>query len=98
MFPPCCRVSTDTEKLLSSYETQVTYYEDYIKKRPGCEFAGIYTDEGITGTYTKNHTQFNRMIEDCKAGRIDMIITKSISRFARNTLDCLKYVRLLSEA
>lgn len=92
-----CRVSTDTDEQLSSYEAQVTYYEEYIKKRPDWEFAGIYADEGITGTNTKNRTEFNRMIEDCLAGRIDLIITKSISRFARNTLDCLKYVRMLKE-
>lgn len=92
-----CRVSTDTEEQLSSYEAQVTYYEDYIKKRPDWEFANVYADEGITGTNTKNRVEFKRMIDDCMAGRIDMIITKSISRFARNTLDCLKFVRLLKE-
>ncbi len=92
-----CRVSTDTDEQLSSYEAQVTYYEEYIKKRPDWEFAGIYADEGITGTNTKNRTDFNRMIDDCLAGRIDLIITKSISRFARNTLDCLRYVRMLKE-
>lgn len=92
-----CRVSTDTDEQLSSYEAQVTYYEEYIKKRPDWEFAGIYADEGITGTNTKNRTDFNRMIDDCLAGGIDLIITKSISRFARNTLDCLKYVRMLKE-
>lgn len=92
-----CRVSTDTDEQLSSYEAQVTYYEEYIKKRPDWNFAGIYADEGITGTNTKNRTDFNRMIDDCLAGRIDLIITKSISRFARNTLDCLKYVRMLKD-
>lgn len=92
-----CRVSTDTDEQLSSYEAQVTYYEEYIIKRPYWEFAGIYADEGITGTNTKNRTDFNRMIEDCLTGRIDLIITKSISRFARNTLDCLKYVRMLKD-
>jgi site-specific DNA recombinase len=92
-----CRVSTDTEEQLSSYEAQVSYYEDYIKKRPDWEFVGIYADEGITGTNTKNRTDFNRMIDDCLAGRIDLVITKSISRFARNTLDCLRYVRMLKE-
>jgi site-specific DNA recombinase len=92
-----CRVSTDTDEQLSSYEAQVTYYEEYIKKRPDWEFAGIYADEGITGTNTKNRAEFNRMIDDCMAGRIDLIVTKSISRFARNTLDCLKYVRMLKE-
>jgi site-specific DNA recombinase len=92
-----CRVSTDTEEQLSSYETQVSYYEDYIKKRPDWEFSGIYADEGITGTNTKKRTDFHRMIDDCLLGKIDMIITKSISRFARNTLDCLQFVRLLKD-
>ncbi|QDR81324.1 recombinase family protein [Sporomusa termitida] len=92
-----CRVSTDTEEQLSSYETQVSYYEEHIKKRPEWEFAGIYADEGITGTNTKKRTDFHRMIDDCLLGKIDMIITKSISRFARNTLDCLQYVRMLKD-
>ncbi len=92
-----CRVSTDTVEQLSSYEAQVGYYEDYIKKHPDWDFAGIYADEGITGTSTKNRTEFKRMIDDCLAGKIDMIITKSISRFARNTLDCLQYVRMLKD-
>lgn len=82
---------------MNSYEAQVTYYEDYIKKRPDWEFAGLYADAGITGTSTKNRTEFNRMIEDCLVGRIDMVITKSISRFARNTLDCVRYVRMLKD-
>lgn len=79
----------------SSYELQVSYYTEYIQKNPNWEFVKVYTDEGITGTSTKNRTGFLEMIEDCKAGKIDYIITKSISRFARNTLDCLHYVRLL---
>jgi site-specific DNA recombinase len=90
-----CRVSTDQEEQLSSYEAQVNYYTTYIQKHPDYECAGIYADEGISGTNTKKREQFNKMIEDCKAGKIDMIITKSISRFARNTLDTLTYVRLL---
>ncbi|MGE5390919.1 MAG: recombinase family protein [Deltaproteobacteria bacterium] len=92
-----CRVSTDQLEQLSSYEAQVNYYTTYINEHPDYEFAGIYADEGITGTNTKKREQFNKMIEDCKAGKIDMIITKSISRFARNTLDCLNYVRLLKD-
>lgn len=92
-----CRVSTDTEEQLTSYEAQVTYYESYIKGKPEYEFAGIFADEGITGTNTKHRVEFNKMIEAALAGKFDMIITKSISRFARNTLDCLKYVRLLKE-
>ena len=92
-----CRVSTDQEEQLSSYEAQVNYYTTYIEKQPDYECAGIYADEGISGTSTKKREQFNKMITDCKAGKIDMIITKSISRFARNTLDCLNFVRLLKD-
>jgi len=86
-------VSTSQDEQLSSYEAQVKFYTGYINNHPDYEMAGIYADEGISGTNTKKREQFNRMIEDCKAGKIDMIITKSISRFARNTLDCLNYVR-----
>ncbi|WP_334293163.1 recombinase family protein [Alkalithermobacter paradoxus] len=92
-----CRVSTDQSEQLSSYEAQVAYYTSYITNHPDYEFGGIYADEGISGTNTKKREQFNKMIEDCKAGKIDMIITKSISRFARNTLDTLNYVRQLKE-
>ena len=90
-------MSTDQEEQLSSYEAQVNYYTTYIEKQPDYECAGIYADEGISGTSTKKRDQFNKMIADCKAGKIDMIITKSISRFARNTLDCLNFVRLLKD-
>ena len=92
-----CRVSTDQEEQLSSYEAQVNYYTIYINGHKEYAFAGIYADEGISGTNTKKREQFNLMIKDCKAGKIDMIITKSISRFARNTLDCLNFVRQLKE-
>ncbi|OOM58472.1 recombinase family protein [Clostridium beijerinckii] len=92
-----CRVSTDQLEQLSSYEAQVNYYTNYINGHPDYECAGIYADEGISGTNTKKREQFNKMIEDCKAGKIHMIITKSISRFARNTLDTLNYVRTLKE-
>jgi len=90
-------VSTDQLEQLSSYEAQVNYYTTYIENHPDYECAGIYADEGISGTNTKKREQFNKMIEDCKVGKIDMIITKSISRFARNTLDTLNYVRMLKE-
>lgn len=92
-----CRVSTDNEEQASSYEAQIQHYEEFIKTNPEWEFVGVYADESISATSTKNREQFNTMIEDCKAGKIDMIFTKSISRFARNTLDCLKYIRLLKE-
>ena len=92
-----CRVSTDQGEQLLSYENQVNYYTNYISENPLYEYAGTYADEGISGTNTKKRDEFNRMIADCRAGKIDMIITKSISRFARNTLDCLNYVRELTE-
>lgn len=92
-----CRVSTDSEEQATSYDAQVEHYTEYIRKNPEWEFAGIYADDGISGTNTKKREEFNRMIEDTMAGKIDMIITKSISRFARNTLDCLKYIRQLKE-
>ncbi|SPF44470.1 Site-specific recombinase, DNA invertase Pin [Candidatus Desulfosporosinus infrequens] len=92
-----CRVSTDNEEQLSSYEAQVSHYTDYIKRNQDWAFGGIFADEGISGTNTKKRVEFNRMIEECMAGKIDMVITKSISRFARNTLDTLQYVRQLKE-
>lgn len=92
-----CRVSTDQEEQLLSYENQVNYYTNYISENPLYEYAGTYADEGISGTNTKKRDEFNRMIADCRARKIDMIITKSISRFARNTLDCLNYVRELKD-
>lgn len=92
-----CRVSTDQLEQLSSYEAQVNYYTSFITNNPDYVLAGIYADEGISGTNTKKREQFNKMIEDCKTGKIDMLITKSISRFARNTLDCLNFVRLLKD-
>ena len=88
-------MSTDQEEQQSSYENQVSYYRKYIQSNPQYEYVDIYADEGITGTSTKKRDAFNRMIEDCRAHKIDLIITKSISRFARNTLDCLNYVREL---
>ena len=92
-----CRVSTDSDEQAISYETQMEHYTSYIQRNPEWEFAGIFADDGISGTNTRKREEFNRMIEECMAGHIDMIITKSISRFARNTLDCLKYIRLLKE-
>lgn len=92
-----CRVSTDNVAQESSFESQVTYYTNYINSKSDWTIVDIYADEGISGTSTEKRTDFKRMIEDCKAGKIDMVITKSISRFARNTMDCLNYVRLLKE-
>ena len=90
-----CRVSTDSEEQETSYEAQVSHYTDYIRSKPDWEFVEIYADDGISGTNTRKRDEFNRMIADCEAGKIDLILTKSISRFSRNTLDCLKYTRKL---
>lgn len=92
-----CRVSTDSDEQAGSYEVQVQHYTEYIGRNKDWELAGIYADDGISGTNTKKREGFNEMIDDCMAGKVDMIITKSISRFARNTIDCLKYVRQLKE-
>lgn len=92
-----CRVRTDSDEQATSYEAQVEHYTEYIQNHPDWVLAGIFADDGISGTNTKKRTEFNRMIDECMAGNIDMIITKSISRFARNTLDCLKYIRQLKE-
>lgn len=90
-----CRVSTDSDEQATSYDAQMEHYANYIKSNEKWEFAGIFADDGISSTNTKKRDEFNRMIDECMAGNIDMIITKSISRFARNTLDCLKYIRQL---
>ncbi len=91
------RVSTDNDEQLSSFEAQRDYYLKYIKAKEEWDFVDIYTDEGISGTSTKNRDGFNRMISDALNGNIDLIITKSVSRFARNTVDSLSTVRLLKE-
>lgn len=90
-----CRVSTDQEDQLHSFDAQVEYYTKYIEEHENYEMAGIYADEGISGTNTKRREQFKKMIADCEAGKVDLVITKSISRFARNTQDCLMYSRKL---
>lgn len=92
-----CRVSTKQDEQLNSYEVQKQYYTEKINSEPKWCLAGIYADKGISGTSTKNRVAFTKMIRDCKKGKIDRIITKSISRFARNTVDCLEYVRMLKE-
>lgn len=91
------RVSTNSEEQVTSYEAQVDYYTKYIQGRADWEFVKVYTDEGISGTNTKHRDGFNEMIEDALAGKIDLIITKSVSRFARNTVDSLTTVRKLKE-
>jgi len=92
-----CRVSTDSDEQATSYETQIAHYTEFIGKNPAWEMAGVYADDGISGTNTKHREEFNRMIDDAMGGKIDMIVSKSISRFARNTLDCLRYIRKLKE-
>ena len=92
------RVSTDRDEQLTSYEAQVDYYTNYIKGREDWEFVAVYADEGITGCNTTHRDGFNSMVEDALAGRIDLIITKSVSRFARNTVDSLTTIRKLKES
>ena len=92
-----CRVSTDEEEQLSSYEAQQTYYTDKIMNNPEWTMAGLFADQGITGTCARKRPEFLRMIRQCRKKKIDIVLTKSISRFARNTVDCLHYIRALRE-
>ncbi len=89
------RVSSDSDDQLNSLSVQVDYYTHLIQENPNWEFAGIYTDEGITGTSTKHREQFNLLMDDCRAGLIDRVLVKSASRFARNTADALTSIREL---
>jgi len=92
-----CRVSTDSDEQLVSLQAQKVHYETYIKAKPEWEFAGIYYDEGVTGTKKDKRIELIKLMKDCENGRIDFIITKSISRFARNTMDCLELIRKLKD-
>jgi site-specific DNA recombinase len=92
-----CRVSTDSDEQKESYENQVNHYTQHIGGNPNWDLVDIYADEAISGTNTKDRVQFNRMIREAREGKIDLILTKSISRFSRNTMDLLKYVRELKE-
>lgn len=92
------RVSTEQDAQQNSYEAQISFYTDYIKSRPDWEFAGVYADEGLSGTSYKKREGFNRMVDDAENGKIDLILTKSISRFARNTVDSLTITRKLKAA
>ena len=92
-----CRVSTDDEEQLTSYQNQIEYYTEKINANPDWEMVGVYADEGISGTSTRHRDEFNKLMALCRRGHVDLILTKSVSRFARNTVDCLKYVRLLKE-
>ena len=89
------RVSTDDPRQTSSYELQKNHYTDMVSRRPDWDLVEIYADEGISGTSLQHRDAFVKMIEDCKAGKIDLIVTKSVSRFARNIIDCIGYVREL---
>lgn len=90
-----CRVSTNNKEQINSYEAQKVYYTQKIEENPDWELAGIFADKGLSGTSLKKRDNFNKMIAACKRGRIDTILTKSLSRFARNTVDCLETVRML---
>ena len=92
-----CRVSTKQEEQLNSYDVQVKFYTEKINSEADWTLIGIFADKGISGTSVKKREEFNKLMRLCKRGKVDMIITKSISRFARNTVDCLKYVRMLRE-
>ena len=90
-------MSTDSDEQENSYENQVSNYKKYILDHPNWIFVGIYADKGISGKFTKNRPDFLKMINDCRQGKIDRIVTKSISRFARNTRDSIDFVRLLRD-
>ena len=91
------RVSVERGRTLHSYSAQVSYYNELIQKNPEWEFAGVYSDLGISGTGIEKRNDFKRLLQDCEEGKIDIILTKSISRFARNTLDTLNYLRQLKD-
>ena len=90
-----CRVSTDNDEQLSSFELQQAHYKQLVESHPNWNLTRIFADEGISGTSLKNRTAFNEMIEECKRGTYDLILTKSVSRFARNIVDCVSLVRML---
>lgn len=92
-----CRVSTEQEEQQNSYQVQIAYYTDLINRKKEWTLAGIFADEGISGTQARKRPEFLKMIRLCKKQKIDLVITKSISRFARNTVDCLEYVRQLKD-
>lgn len=89
------RVSSDSDDQLNSFSVQVEYYTDFISQNPAWEFADIYADEGLTGLRADKRGEFQRMLRDCRKGKIDRILTKSVSRFARNTKECLEAIREL---
>lgn len=90
-----CRVSSDSADQLHSYAAQIRYYTDLIQNHEGWEMVDVYADEGITGTRMDKREDFNRLLTDCRKGKVDKVLVKSISRFARNTRDCLASLREL---
>ena len=92
-----CRVSTDSEDQENSFLAQVKYYNDYIKSQSDMILVDIYADEGITGTCMKKRDEFKRLMKDCTLGRIDRVLVKSVTRFARNSLECLEAIRRMKE-
>ena len=92
-----CRVSTDSKDQLNSYRTQIGYYTNFIAQHPGWELVDIYADEGISGTSLEKRDEFKRMLQDCRAGKIQRILVKSVSRFARNTLELIETTRELKD-
>ena len=92
-----CRVSTNSKDQLNSYRTQIGYYTNAISQHPGWELVDIYADEGITGTSLEKRDEFKRMLQDCRAGKITRILVKSVSRFARNTLELIETTRELKD-
>ena len=91
-----CRVSGDKETMLRSLSAQISFFSAYIQKRLDWDYSGVYVDEALTGT-KEERPEFQRLISDCRAGLVDLIVTKAVTRFARNTLTTLKYIRELSE-
>lgn len=91
------RVSTDSDDQLNSYNTQCEYYNTMLSQDPSIDYVGLYADEGVTGTKMRKRKNFLQMIEDCRAGKITRIITKSVQRFARNTVECLNIARELND-
>ena len=92
-----CRVSTEYEDQTNSFETQKRFFKEHIERNPDWELYEIYADEGLSGTSTRDRKAFNRMIADAKAGKFELILTKEVSRFARNTVDTLQYTRELKQ-
>ena len=92
-----CRVSTELEQQQSSYDIQIEYYTRHIMQNPNWIFAGVFADDGRSATNTFRRDDFNQLMNQCMKGKVDMVITKSISRFARNTVDCISWVRKLRE-